>query len=202
MHLRTGCRPRSGNHVKLPVMTGRSLPALLQGAVRVVLLTLAGLSVASALPQQLIGMAAPDFVLPAVEGDNVRLSEYVGQPVILSFWDSHCSVCEAQLARLDQYYDIYRSSGLVVLGVSVDDDLARAERYARARHAHFPMLLDRAKAVARSFQIDRLPTVVLIDRSGIVRYLHDQYRANDTSYIKQIRALLDDAAPDTVGLVP
>src|SRR5580658_8634389 len=68
----------------------------------------------------LIGQPAPDFALPAVVGSNVRLSEYRGQPVILAFWGSGCGVCARQLAALDKLYATYRSSGLVVLGVSVD----------------------------------------------------------------------------------
>ena len=69
----------------------------------------------------------------------------------------------------------------------------RAERYARAHpHALSVAARCRSKAVSRDYQIDRLPTTVLIDRSGVVRYLHDDDRANDRSYITQIRALLDD----------
>ena len=119
----------------------------------------------------LIGQMAPDFALPAVAGSNVRLSEYRGQPVIVSFWSSSCSHCAAQLATLGRLYGTYRFAGLIVLAVSVDDDPQRAGQYARAHPAAYPMLLDSAKAVARAFAIDRLPWTALIDRSGIVRYL-------------------------------
>ncbi len=151
-----------------------------------------GAGAARATPAALIGQSAPDFALPAEAGDNVRLSESLGQPVILMFWSSHCAECAAQLARLDRLYDTYRTSGLVVLGVSVDDDMQRAAKYARSHRMHFPMLLDQSKSVSRSYEIDRLPTTVLIDRSGVVRYMHDEYRADDPSYITQIRTLLDD----------
>jgi hypothetical protein len=53
-------------------------------------------------------------------------------------------------------------------------------------------LLDKAKGVSRAFGIERLPTTVLIDRAGQVRYLHSDDRAGDPSYVAQIRALLDD----------
>ncbi len=56
----------------------------------------------------------------------------------------------------------------------------------------FPLLLDQAKAVSRAYEIERLPTTVLIDRSGVVRYLHSEDRPGDASYVSQIRALLDD----------
>jgi len=161
--------------------------------VRPIVLLLPWMVALGAAPQALIGQSAPDFALPpAVSGDNVRLSEYRGQPVMLLFWSSSCGACAAQLAALGRLYDTYHSAGLVVLGVSVDDDAQQAERYARAHRSHFPLLLDQAKEVGRAYQINRLPTTVLIDRSGVVRYLNDDYRANDRTYISQIRALLDD----------
>jgi peroxiredoxin len=140
----------------------------------------------------MVAQRAPDFALPAAVGDNVRLSEYLGQPVVLSFWSSRCSTCAALLAALDRYYATYRSSGLVVLAVSVEDDPQRAMEYARAHTTSYPLLLDRAKAVSRAYEIERLPTTVLIDRSGVVRYLHSDDRPGDASYVAQIRALLDD----------
>jgi peroxiredoxin len=148
---------------------------------------------ASAAPSSLIGQSAPDFALPpALNGDNVRLSEYHGQPVLLLFWSSNCGTCARQLAVMERLYETYHSSGLVVLGVSVDDDAQRAERFAREHRTRFPLLLDSDKAVGRDYKIDRLPTTVLIDRSGNIRYLNDDDRANDRSYITQIRTLLDD----------
>jgi peroxiredoxin len=140
----------------------------------------------------LVGKSAPDFALQASVGANVRLSEYRGQPVVLSFWSSQCSTCAAQLAALNRYYGTYRSSGLVVLAVGVDDDPQRAQDYARAHATAFPLLLDPAKSVSRAYAIERLPTTVLIDRSGVVRFVHSDDRAGDESYVAQVRALLDD----------
>jgi peroxiredoxin len=152
---------------------------------------LLGAAVQAATPAP-VDAAAPDFALPAFVGDNVRLSEYRGQPVILSFWSSRCGTCAPALSALDRLFGTYRSSGLVVLGISVDDDPQRARDYARAHVTAFPLLLDQAKSVSRSYGIDRLPTTVLIDRAGVVRYLHNDFRSNDPSYVAQIRALLDD----------
>jgi peroxiredoxin len=142
----------------------------------------------------ILGMPAPDFGLPAVVGDNVRLSEYRGQPVIVSFWSSRCSTCVKQLAMLDRLYGTYRSSGLVVLGVGVDDNQVKAQEYARARKTSYPLLLDIEKSASRGFAIDRLPTTVLIDRGGVVRYMHSDDGADERSYVVQIRTLLDDTA--------
>lgn len=139
-----------------------------------------------------VGDLAPDFALPATAGGNVRLSEHRGEVVVLSFWSSHCAMCGTQLAALGELQTTYRSAGLVTLAVSVDDDLVRALQFARAHPARFPLLLDRLKGVSRAYGIDRLPTTVLIDRRGRVRFLQTDYRGTDNSYIAQVRELLDD----------
>jgi peroxiredoxin len=156
------------------------------------LVTLLLMPAALAAVASMICKPAPDFGLAAVVGDNIRLSEYRGQPVIISFWSSSCSTCTRQLAVLDRLYATYRSSGLVVLGVSVDDNLTRAREYAHARGTSYPLLLDVQKGVSRDYLIDRLPTTVLVDRSGIIRYVHSDDGADERSYVVQIRTLLDD----------
>lgn len=144
---------------------------------------------------------APDFALPSAAGGNVRLSEFRGQVVALSFWSSRCSVCAAQLADLDQLQRTYSPAGLVTLAVSIDDDMAQARAYAGAHAGSLTMLLDQPRAVGRSYGIGRLPSIVLIDRSGRIRYLRSDIRRIDNPYISQLRALLDDA-PVTTGQKP
>lgn len=195
MYLRFDSRRGPANDVKLVAMTDRSFSMRRRrlAVVGLVLLVAAATVAARAADASLIGRTAPDFALPAVVGSNVRLSEYRGQAVIISFWSSRCSVCARQLALLDRLYSTYRSAGLVVLAVSVDDEPMHAEQYARTHTTSFPLLLDTTKAVSRAYAIDRLPSTVLIDRSGVVRYLNNDDRADDSSYVAPIRALLDDA---------
>ena len=139
-----------------------------------------------------VGMPAPDFALPAATGGNVRLSEHRGEVVLLAFWSSRCGVCAAQLSLLGDLQTTYRSAGLVTLAVSVDDDLNRAARFAQAHPLRFPMLLDLRKGVSRAYGIERLPTTVLIDRRGRVRFLQSDDHGIDNSYVAQVRELLDD----------
>jgi peroxiredoxin len=115
------------------------------------------------------GLPAPDFVLRAFAGPNVRLSEHVGQVVVVSFWGTGCDACRAQLEALEQDFGRYRAQGLRVYGVEVADDPLEAQRFARGTRVTFPLLLDPAKAVARLYDIDNLPTTVLIDRDGRIR---------------------------------
>lgn len=144
-----------------------------------------------------VGAPAPDFVLPALRGGNLRLSEYRGQVVALTFWSSRCSSCAQQLAELSELQATYGSAGLITLAVSVDSDLPHAREFAQqllaGGHVKLPLLIDAERAVGRVYGIDRLPTTVLIDRGGRVRQLIRDYRRTDNSYISQLRALLDDS---------
>ncbi len=157
-------------------------------------LTLAGAAAVAAEPgYALLGEAAPDFALHAAGGDNVRLSEHRGEVVVLSFWSSRCSSCRTQLAALDRSLATYRSAGLAVYGVGVDDDPGQARDFARTAGVSFALLLDPAKAVSRSYQVDNLPMTVLIDRNGTVRYVLREYgAANASSYLQELRTLLNE----------
>ena len=142
----------------------------------------------------LLGHEAPDFALRAVAGSNVRLSEHRGDVVVLSFWSSRCSPCRTQLAALDKSLATYRSAGLQMYGINVDDDQTRAIEFAHGgQTVNFALLLDPAKAVSRRYEVDNLPMTLLIDRNGIVRYVLRDYSAkSDDLYLQQLRTLLNE----------
>ena len=142
---------------------------------------------------ELLGHEAPDFALHAVSGGNVRLSEHRGEVVVLSFWGSRCPPCREQLAALDKSLATYRSAGLQVYGINVDDDQSRALDFAHGEAVSFALLLDPEKNVSRSYQVDNLPMTVLIDRSGVVRYVMRDYNAKAQDlYRQQVRVLLNE----------
>ena len=157
-------------------------------------LTLAAASgLAAEPPYALLGEAAPDFALHAAAGDNVRLSEHRGEVVVLSFWSSHCGSCRTQLTALSRSLATYRSAGLSIYGVGVDDDPVQSRDFARSARVDFALLLDPAKSVSRSYQVDNLPMTVLIDRNGTVRYaLRDYSAASATLYLQELRTLLNE----------
>lgn len=141
----------------------------------------------------LLRRPAPDFALRATAGGNVRLAEHRGDVVVLSFWSSRCNTCREQLEVLDRLHATYGSAGLVVVGVSVDDDPAAALEFARQRGVSFPMLLDSQKQVSREYRVDNLPMTVFVDRSGNVRSVYRDLRRNaEQTYLRALRPLLDE----------
>jgi peroxiredoxin len=149
---------------------------------------------ASAEPRYgLQGQAAPDFALRATSGTNFRLSEHRGEVTLLVFWGSRCGQCGPQLAMLSRMVDTYRSAGLTALAINVDDDQVAAAEFAVAHPVSFPVLLDPAKAVARQYRVDNLPMLLLLDRAGVIRHVHRDYRSgSDARYLDQIKVLLDE----------
>jgi peroxiredoxin len=140
-----------------------------------------------------LGATAPDFVLKSLAGKNLRLSEYFGEVVLLNFWASWCGSCRQEMPELDRLYATYRSAGLVVLGVNVDDDTTRALDVARALNVSYPVMLDPSKSVAPKYQLGELPMTVLIDRSGVVRYVHSDYQeGKEQPYVAELRLLLNE----------
>jgi thiol-disulfide isomerase/thioredoxin len=141
----------------------------------------------------LVGHEAPDFTLRALAGGNVRLSDARGEVVLIGFWTSWCGTCRATLERLQRLHSTYASAGLVVVGVSLDDDPAKAGELVAGVHASYRNGFDAAKSTGPSFHISGVPVLVLIDRAGVVRFVHgDLPRREEADLTEEIRRLLDE----------
>jgi peroxiredoxin len=134
---------------------------------------------------------APDFTLRTLDGRNLRLQEQRGRVVLVNFWATWCGPCRVEMPHLNRLHEKYRAAGLVLLGVNVDEDPRTAAGVAAKLGVQFPVLLDTDKAVSRLYDLNSMPSTVLIDRDGRVRYLHRGYRDGfENTYEQQIRELL------------
>lgn len=156
---------------------------------RLVLAVLACVASAGAAARVVTGEPAPDFVLKSVAGANVRLSEFRGEVVLVTFWASWCGKCGEQLAALAGLRERY-GSGVRVLGVALDEQAERARRAVGPLPAE-AVLVDAAKAVAREYDPRKLPLTVLLDPTGRVRYVHEGYTDGDGGdYARELDQLL------------
>jgi peroxiredoxin len=138
---------------------------------------------------QLLGSEAPDFVLKSVSGKNLRLSEYRGEVVMLSFWATWCGDCRAQLEELGAMRDRYQDAGIELLAVSLDQNARQAGEVTAG--ASFPVLHDPAGDVGRLYDVQKMPVMVLIDRGGVVREVFEGFRrGNGEQYLEHVQALL------------
>src|SRR5260370_2056951 len=96
----------------------------------------------------LVGKNAPDFVLKAMDGRNLRMSEFRGQVVLVNFWARWAGDSRQEMPALDRINTTYSRAGLVVLGVAVDEDLGPAREFARALKVSYPTMFAPPPAAA------------------------------------------------------
>ena len=136
---------------------------------------------------------APDFALRSLEGPNLRLQEQRGRVVMVNFWATWCGPCRIEMPHLARLYDKYRASGFQLLGINIDEDPRQAATVATKLGLRFPVLFDTEKKVSKLYDLSTMPSTVLIDRDGKVRYIHRGYRDGyEDTYEKQIRELLKE----------
>jgi peroxiredoxin len=134
---------------------------------------------------------AANFTLKDTEGNNVRLSEYRGQVVLINFWASWCGPCRQEFPLLDELHQKYQPMGFTVFGVNVEQDRAMANKVLRDIPVSFPVLFDDNNQVSEEYDVDAMPATVLVDRSGEIRYMHRGYKPGyEDLYEKQVRALI------------
>jgi len=137
--------------------------------------------------------SAPDFTLRTLDGPNVRLQEQRGRVVMINFWATWCGPCRQEMPHLNRLYDKYRAAGFTLLGVNIDEDARNAAGLSAKLGLRFPVLLDTDKKVSRLYDLGTMPSSVLIDRDGRVRFVHLGYKDGfETTYEKQIRELLKE----------
>jgi peroxiredoxin len=154
---------------------------------------LASLAVATgATAADAVGQPAPAFTLPLRGGSApLGLDKLRGQVVMLNFWASWCAPCREEFPLLDQMYKKYKALGFTMLGVNVEPDSNDAERFIAKTPVSFPIVFDKDSTVSKLYRVEGMPSTVLIDRKGVLRWVHRGYKAGDENeYLDQLRALL------------
>ena len=125
-----------------------------------------------------VNRSAPDFALPGLNGETVRLSDYKGKVVVINFWGSWCVPCKEETPALQRVYQKLREQGLVIVGVDLrNQERPGAEGDANVRNflnqygVTYPIALDVNGDVARAFRIYPIPTSFFVDPTGTIRYM-------------------------------
>lgn len=138
-----------------------------------------------------LNQPAPDFTLKSLSGKNLKLSEQAGNVVMLNFWASWCGPCRKEMPLLNELHNKYEPLGFVILGVNVEQELKLAKAFLKETPVDFPILFDSGNQVSQAYEVIAMPTTVLIDRAGKVRYLHKGYKAGDENkYRKMVKKLV------------
>jgi peroxiredoxin len=136
------------------------------------------------------GALASDFTLRSLSGPNLRLAELRGQVVLVAFWASWCRPCREPMPMLNRLYEKHRDNGLTLLGVSVDQNGARASAFADGHGVRYSVLLDDEGTASARFDPGALPALVLIDRDGLVRRVVRGYESGYEAVLERAIAEL------------
>ena len=139
-----------------------------------------------------VGEKAPSFALVSLtRNETVSLDDFKGKVVILDFWASWCGPCIQEMPALDKLAQKYQMLGVQVWGVNVENDSKAALAYLNKVPVGFPVLFDVDNSVSKAFQVEAMPTTVIIDKNGAVRSVHRGYQPGyEKKYENDIKGLL------------
>lgn len=112
-----------------------------------------------------------DFVLKNIDGQDVRLADLKGKPLLINFWATWCGPCKAEIPWFVEFSDRYKAQGLTIVGISVDDPPEDIKTFAAGLKVNYPMLVGRDRAdVAKAFDAEQvIPVSWLIRPDGSVQ---------------------------------
>jgi len=139
--------------------------------------------------QASVGQALPNLsgFLP-----GAKLPSTSGKVVLVDFWASWCLPCEASFGAMGRLQKSYSSKGLVIIGISVDEEEAGYNGFVAKQKPTFSIAHDSGHKAAEFFNPPGMPSSYLVDRKGKIRFVHKGFKgaATEAEYTKEIEMLL------------
>ncbi len=134
---------------------------------------------------------APDFALQSRDGETVSLAQLRGQVVMINFWATWCGPCREEMPHLEALHQRYAALGFTLLGINVEENSEDAEEWLEEMPVSFSILFDPENYVSELYDVVAMPSTVLVDRQGNLRFSHHGYQPGyENEYQTQIRALI------------
>ena len=138
-----------------------------------------------------IGQLAPDFTLKSTQGKNLKLTEQRGQIIVINFWASWCGPCRKEMPILEKLHRKYTDLGVAVWGINVEQENQAGRNFLADLNLSFPIFFDSSNQISANYQVEAMPTTVIVGRAGKVRYVFQGYRDGyEKKYAKAIKKLI------------
>lgn len=145
---------------------------------------------------------APNFTLKDAGGQSVSLADYKGKVVLLNFWATWCGPCTLEIPWFEQFEQQYRSKGLEVLGVSMDEDGWQAVKpFIKEHNINYRVVLGDDSVGQLYGGVDSLPTTFIIDRDGRFAFPPHVGLAGKNEYLNEIQTLLGVNQPSSQAML-
>ena len=110
---------------------------------------------------------------------------------MINFWATWCGPCRQEMPLLDAMYRKYKGMGFTLIGVNVEPDSKAAEKFLKDLPVSFPVAFDADSKVSKLYNVQGMPSTVIVDRKGNARVLHKGYRPGDeNTYLDHVRTLI------------
>lgn len=117
-----------------------------------------------------VGELAPDFQLTQTDGASVSLASLRGRPAVVVFWTAWCPFCKEEAPHINELAAKYEAQGVRVIGINIQDSEGRTAGGIKEFGIKYPVARDADASIAKLYKVQGTPTVIFLDKEGIVRY--------------------------------
>ena len=139
-----------------------------------------------------VGDAVPSFKANSLDGSKtVDISQLEGKVVFVDFWASWCTPCLKSLPEFEKLQTSFANHDVVVLAINLDEDPKSAQKFIDKLNVTYEILADNTGQIPEAFGVSTMPSSYIIDKDGVIQYVHKGYKSGDVDKIKsKIQQLL------------
>jgi peroxiredoxin len=135
------------------------------------------------------GDKAPQFAMDSMNGAG-KMTIAPGKVTIVDFWATWCEPCKKSFPKLQELYVKYKSNGLEIVAVSVDDEKNGITDFAKTHGAKFPVGWDDGKKLAEKWKPENMPSSYIVGKDGTVKFIHRGYHDGEENEVeKELKSL-------------
>lgn len=151
----------------------------------------------------LTGKPAPPLKLKTLDGKDVDLDSFRGKPVLVDFWASWCAPCRDQMPMLARLYGELKDKGLVLIGVTKDEEADKALEFLAKNHYEWPNAQDDKDGhTSEAWSAEGIPKLALVDKEGKIAFYRAGYGTNEEKELRAALHKIDPVFPEASSTAP